>query len=69
MQKIRADAIEEFGENTTAHERVEFMKLDMASLKSTMNFVEEFKKKGYPLHFLVCNGGALINEKGKNKWI
>ena len=63
MQNLRKDAVEEFGEGTTAHERVEFIKLDLASFKSVMEFVEEFKRKGYPLHLLICNGGALIPDK------
>ena len=58
MQKIRADAVDEFGENTTAHERVEFIKVDLASLHSVMHFVEEFKRKGYPLHLLIW--GVLV---------
>ena len=69
LQKIRADAVEEFGENTTAHERVEFIKVDLASLHSVMHFVEEFKRKGYPLHLLICNGAVLMNDKGKRSEI
>ena len=48
MLRLHGDAIDEFGENTTAHERVEFIQLDLASFKSVMDFVEEFKRKGYP---------------------
>ena len=56
--------MEEFGENTTAHEQVEFIKLDLASFKSVMDLVEEFKRKGYPLHLLICNGGIITGKKG-----
>ena len=37
--------------------KVEFMKLDLASLQSTMDFVNAYKAKGYPLHVLICNAG------------
>ncbi len=36
---------------------VEFMSLDLASLSSTMEFINAFKAKGYPLHTLICNAG------------
>ena len=36
---------------------IEFMKVDLASLKSTVAFCEEFKKSGRPLHVLFCNAG------------
>ena len=67
MLRLHADAVDEFGADTTAHERVEFMKLDLASLQSVMDFVEEFKRKGYPLHLLICNGGIIMGKKGKNQ--
>ena len=67
LQSLRKDAVEEFGADTTAHERVEFIKLDMASLKSTMSFIEEFKRKGYPLHLLILNGGCLVPDKREKR--
>ncbi|XP_072046329.1 retinol dehydrogenase 11-like [Amphiura filiformis] len=36
---------------------VEFMKLDLESLTSTMEFINAYKAKGYPLHVLICNAG------------
>ena len=36
---------------------VEFLKVDLASFKSTVEFCEEFKKSGRPLHVLFCNAG------------
>lgn len=36
---------------------VEFMELDLSSLKSTLKFVEDFKTLGKPLHVLICNAG------------
>lgn len=43
---------------------VEFMKLDLASLKSTMEFVEEFKTSGRKLHVLICNAGVMMADEG-----
>lgn len=42
---------------------VEFMKLDLASLKSTMEFVEEFKTSGRKLHVLICNAGVMMADE------
>ena len=39
---------------------LEFMKVDLASFKSTVEFCEEFKKSGRPLHVLFCNAGLGI---------
>lgn len=36
---------------------VEFMKVDLTSLKSVMNFIQEFKSSGRKLQTLVCNAG------------
>ena len=36
---------------------VEYLPLDLASFKSTLEFVEAFKKGGRHLHILVCNAG------------
>eukprot|EP00057_Strongylocentrotus_purpuratus_P021244 XP_011675718.1 PREDICTED: dehydrogenase/reductase SDR family member on chromosome X-like [Strongylocentrotus purpuratus] len=44
---------------------VEFMTLDLSSIASTMNFVEEFKAKGLPLHILVCNAGIIYGGEVK----
>ena len=38
---------------------VELMKLDLASLESTKNFIENFKQKNLPLHILICNAGIV----------
>ncbi len=45
--------------------QVEFMKLDMTSLKSVEEFAEQFKAKGYPLHVLVCNAGVACIPQGR----
>ena len=36
---------------------VEYLPLDLASFKSTLQFVEAFKKSGGQLHILICNAG------------
>ncbi|XP_053382245.1 retinol dehydrogenase 14-like [Mercenaria mercenaria] len=36
---------------------IEFMKLDLASFQSVVEFCEEFKKSGRQLHVLFCNAG------------
>jgi len=37
--------------------KVELMKLDLSSLQSTKQFIEDFKQKNLPLHLLICNAG------------
>ena len=44
---------------------VEFMQLDLASFKSTLDFVEAFKGTGRQLHILVCNAGIGMVPFGK----
>ena len=34
---------------------VEFMSLDLSSLQSVKNFIEDYKQKGLPLHLLINN--------------
>ena len=43
---------------------LEFMELDLASFKSTTNFVEAYKKSGRPLHVLICNAGISKQKPG-----
>ncbi|XP_033740347.1 retinol dehydrogenase 14-like [Pecten maximus] len=43
--------------------RIEFMKLDCASLQSVMDFVKEFKNSGRQLHVLVCNAGIGLHKQ------
>ncbi|XP_033740349.1 retinol dehydrogenase 14-like isoform X2 [Pecten maximus] len=43
--------------------RIEFMKLDCASLQSVMDFVKEFKNSGRQLHILVCNAGIGLHKQ------
>ena len=38
--------------------RIEFMKLDLASFKSTKDFTIAFKEKNLPLHILINNAGV-----------
>ena len=44
--------------------RLEYMNLNLSSLQSTKNFVEEFKKSGRELHVLICNAGILAGKFG-----
>lgn len=43
----------------TGNDRVEFMELNLSSLKSVAKFVREFKKTGLPLHLLINNAGVM----------
>ena len=40
------------------------MELDLGSLDSVKKFVNEFKKKGLPLHILVNNAGIMFPPYG-----
>ena len=64
MLRLQGDALEGLGEERAAHAQVEFIRLDLSSLQSVMEFVEEFKRKGYQLQFLICNGGVVATQKG-----
>ncbi|XP_048239840.1 retinol dehydrogenase 14-like [Haliotis rufescens] len=48
------------GINQTGRLAVDCMKLDLASLKSTMAFIEAFKASGRKLHVLLCNAGLAM---------
>ena len=43
---------------------LEFMKLDLASLKSTKAFIDAFISSGRKLHLLICNAGAHSHSEG-----
>jgi retinol dehydrogenase-12 len=43
---------------TTGNSNIEFMKLDLSSLKSVREFVSQFKEKNLPLHVLINNAGC-----------
>ena len=45
---------------------VEFMKCDLASLKSTKAFIEAFKAKYKRLNVLICNAGVYSPHQGKS---
>jgi dehydrogenase/reductase SDR family protein X len=36
------------------------MAMDLANLESVANFVDNFKKLGAPLHFLINNAGIMM---------
>ena len=44
---------------------VELMILDLGSLESTKNFIENFKQKNLPLHIFICNAGIFMVPHGK----
>ena len=58
------DCMKEEGQAVGKEVKVEFMKLDLASLESTKNFVENFKQKNLPLHILICNAGIAFVQQG-----
>ncbi|KAK2818133.1 hypothetical protein Q7C36_022066 [Tachysurus vachellii] len=51
----------------SGHRKVEFMCLDLASLKSVRQFVQRFKAKGLPLHILVNNAGVMLVPERKTE--
>ena len=48
---------------------VELMKLDLASLQSTKQFIEDFIQKNLPLHLLICNAGIALVTYGELPFI
>ncbi|XP_060754979.1 dehydrogenase/reductase SDR family member on chromosome X isoform X2 [Neoarius graeffei] len=51
----------------SGHRKVEFMYLDLASLKSVRRFVQRFKARGLPLHTLVNNAGVMLVPERKTE--
>ncbi|XP_028836322.1 polyprenol dehydrogenase isoform X2 [Denticeps clupeoides] len=47
--------------------RVEFLYLNLASLKSVRQFVQRFKSTGLPLHVLVNNAGVMLLPQGQTE--
>lgn len=45
---------------------VQYMHLDLSSLKSVIDFVKKYKESGLPLHVLICNAGVFVADKGKS---
>ncbi len=44
--------------------QIEFMKLDLSSLQSTMDFIQAYKASGRSLHVLLCNAGIALLNRG-----
>ncbi|XP_071849312.1 polyprenol dehydrogenase-like [Apostichopus japonicus] len=42
---------------------VQYMHLDLSSLKSVIDFVKKYKESGLPLHVLICNAGVFVADK------
>ncbi|KAL7845619.1 hypothetical protein AOLI_G00238110 [Acnodon oligacanthus] len=51
----------------TAQGKVEFMYLDLASLKSVRQFVQRFTSKGLPLNVLINNAGVMLVPERKTE--
>jgi len=49
--------MKEEGQAAGKETKIELMKLDLSSLQSTKQFIEDFKQKNLPLHLLICNAG------------
>ncbi|XP_044222058.1 dehydrogenase/reductase SDR family member on chromosome X-like [Thunnus albacares] len=47
--------------------KVEFKKLDLASLQSVRQFVQSFKKRDLPLNILVNNAGVMLVPEGRTE--
>ncbi|XP_034740577.1 dehydrogenase/reductase SDR family member on chromosome X-like isoform X1 [Etheostoma cragini] len=47
--------------------KVEFSKLDLASLESVRQFVKSFKERGLPLNILVNNAGVMLIPEGRTE--
>lgn len=43
--------------------KLQFMVLDLASFKSTLDFVKQYKESGLPLNCLICNAGFIAPSK------
>ena len=56
--------MKEEGQAIGKEAKLEFMKLDLGSLKSTKNFIESFKQKNVPLNILICNAGIAFVHQG-----
>lgn len=68
IRRMDAEFQEEKRQNSTNiirddHLNVEFMQLDLASLESTMKFIETFKAKYNRLNLLICNAGTYSKNK------
>ncbi|XP_065911854.1 retinol dehydrogenase 11-like [Dysidea avara] len=61
------DHMKEEGQAAGKEIEVELMKLDLASLQSTKQFIEDFIQKNLPLHLLICNAGIALVTYGKTE--
>lgn len=59
FQRVKEQKTE--GVTQTDDLSVEFMKLDLSSLKSTKEFVDQFTESGRPLNTLICNAGIAFH--------
>jgi NAD(P)-dependent dehydrogenase (short-subunit alcohol dehydrogenase family) len=59
-QSRAEDAIKEI-KGKVPNANIEFMQLNLASLKSVQSFAEAFKARGLPLHVLMNNAGMYFD--------
>jgi NAD(P)-dependent dehydrogenase (short-subunit alcohol dehydrogenase family) len=45
----------------TGNYRIDYILLELSSFNSIQNFVQEFKKRGQHINFLINNAGVLVN--------
>ena len=43
---------------------VDYVKLDLSSFQSTMDFIQEVKRRSRSLNVLVCNAGIAFTKQG-----
>ena len=48
---------------------VEFMRLDLSSLKSVKQFTVDFKQRNLPLHLLINNAGIALVLEGRHAYL
>jgi len=61
--------MKEEGQAAGKEMKIELMKLDLSSLQSTKQFIEDFKQKNLPLHLLICNAGIALVPHGEDVYI
>jgi len=57
--------MKEEGQAASKETKLELMQLDLSSLQSTKQFIEDFKQKNLPLHLLICNAGIAMVPHGE----
>ncbi|CAF2598086.1 unnamed protein product [Rotaria sp. Silwood2] len=50
---------------TTGNNKIEVMELDLSSLQSVRDFVDQFRGRNLPINILICNAGVMACPYGK----